>query len=204
LLLFLKKEQKQMLELFEPFEEGRLRRLPGGRVQIFHYFISINNDEEVFYGRLLNNFQSQKQPCSHPAGYLPFLIGDESSDFDLQTHMLSVRKLTLYKGFQGTLSLYRSPSRVPAVILKTPAPNSAALLTARRLWERTWLREQVRRACKTLETLTIVTDLLEETWLHAQPKVPAQLNLVARFEYYLRQTSDQTLRDLVAVVQEPQ
>src|SRR2546428_13541800 len=100
-----------MLQLFETYDESKLRYLSGGRTRGNDYFIGIvgaNNCDELFFGRLINNFQSQKQPVSHPAGYLPFLIGGETWDFDLQSQTFSVRRFTSVRNFQGNTVLFRS------------------------------------------------------------------------------------------------
>src|SRR5688572_555249 len=138
-----------MLRFFQTYDAAGLRHLFGGPVRGNDYFVAIVTEqtiEELFFGRLRNNLKSQKQPVSHPAGYLPFLIAGEEWNFDLATQTFGVRKLSLTKTFPGKAFLYRSTCRLRAVVLKTPPAGSEALLVAQRLWRQTLLREQVRRA----------------------------------------------------------
>lgn len=191
-------------ELFCFFDEPAMRRLQGGRIYGRQYFVMLvdnKNIVETYYGKLQNNMQSQRSPVSYPAGYLPFRIDEETTwNFDLQRKTFEVKRIHVEKPFAGRSLIYRMTQLHDALIAKTPASGSEALLLAQELQEQTWRRELVRRVVGTdFNRLTRAADFLQENFLKA--RAVSTLTPLARFELYLRESSEQTITDLLEVIQ---
>jgi hypothetical protein len=188
---------------FETLNESEIRRLYGGLIRGSKYFVAItdqnNNIVAVFYAHLKNNFQSQRSNSSYPAGYLPFLIFENSRNFVIHTNQFEIRTISIWKTF-----ISRPIQRCNARILRTPPEGSEQFLLLQEMSNRALLQEQVTRlAIVNIETLGIAGDLLQEAVLGQKPisSIPLIADPANRFQFYLDRASSETLKDLVSLLQ---
>lgn len=190
---------------FNELTKSEISKLRGGPKHNFRYFVGISANlesdvfNEVIYAKLRNQRASQKTPISRPEGYEPFQTVYGTVEFCIASMTISVPRLVLAAGRDGSKRTYTKWERLPAAILNPPAATDRFEVLRYEAADFE-VRHRIRlHAAKSPARLELVLSLMAFGRYS-----PISSNLDERFEAHLSLRRPEFLRDLLALLDLPE
>jgi hypothetical protein len=188
---------------FGALTKNEISRLSGGRFRGAHLLFQVDVSETVrvwVFGRLRNQFQSQRQSPSHPEGWEPIMADGfpRELEYDLATGTLEVPVPALSTGGVVGLFLHACPAKV----FRYNARQEAGLLRRREagVWR---ARFDLLRAIRNCWADANVIGAIMSEHLSVQWRENTGEPLATRLIAYVYQLEEQTCRDLTALINVP-